>query len=217
MCRCTPPTASPTLLISRSTWRHSCSAKPWEYRTSTPKPRAPACTDNFSTPIQTISCCSTTCWESAVRKWSCPRSRPTRDVGGLTALINSASLARPGARGVRHRGRALDRRGQRVLARRLPGRRPTDSRAHTAHPSARIPRSIESDAGSTDDRTAATERRAGHHIGGAISRHGSAARRSGGARGRTRWGKPVFRRGDGARSGRARRAARRTGRLLGAR
>ena len=67
-------------------------------------------------------------------------SRPTRGADGLTALINSASLARPEPAVVCHRGCALDRRGKRIAARRLPGSGPANPGVDADHPSAGIPR-----------------------------------------------------------------------------
>ena len=62
-----------------------------------------------------------------------PKIDPDARRRRLTALVNTASLAREVPGGLRHRGRALDRRGQRVDAGRLPHRDPADPLAGPGH------------------------------------------------------------------------------------
>ncbi len=57
-----------------------------------------------------------------------PKIDPDARRRRLTALVNAASLARDDAGGLRRRGRALDRRGQRVDAGRVPHGDPADTR-----------------------------------------------------------------------------------------
>ncbi len=132
----------------------------------------------------------------------------------LTALINTASLARTEPALLHHRGCALDRCGQRVDAGRLPHR-------HPAHPvdGARSRFRPEYEGALTRVHGAQTIALAPladsdtRYCSGELLGFGSLGRRPGGDHRRAGRREPVLRRGDGARVGSARGADRRARRV----
>ena len=134
----------------------------------------------------------------------------------LTALVNAVALARE-TQGVCHRGRALDRRGQRVDACRLPYGDSADTRAGADHLPPRIPRRADPGVGRADHRAAAAERCANRGADRRATGLGCVDHRVGRADRRPRRREPVFRRGDRAGSSRTRHAARPARRLPAAR
>ena len=82
---------------------------------------------------------------------SLPNIDPDARRRRLTALINSVSLARTEPVGLRDRGCALDRRGQRVDVRRLSDRDSADTFGGVDHLPPRVRGSADADARCTDD------------------------------------------------------------------
>ena len=109
-------------------------------RASTATPPAPGCGNGSRTPTRRICCFSMICWASPTPMCRCPKIDPDARRRRLTALINTASLARERTGAVHHRGRALDRWGQRVDAGRLPHGHPAHPVAGADHLPPRIPR-----------------------------------------------------------------------------
>ena len=91
------------------------------------------------------------CWASPIPMWRCPQIDPDARRRRLTALINTASLARTDTGAFHHRGCALDRRGQRVDAGRLPHRHPADPVDGADHLPPRIRGSADAGARRADD------------------------------------------------------------------
>ena len=87
----------------------------------------------------------------------CPAIAPDARRRRLSALINSAALAQIRTCGLRGRGRALDRRGQRVDDGRVPRRHPADTVADAHHIPSRIPWCADARLRRTDDRAATPE------------------------------------------------------------
>ena len=113
-------------------WWRGCCARHSASTTLTTRRPARRCGSGSPTPTRRTCCCSMTCSGSATAPPTCLRSTPTPGgVGWPPGQHRLAGSPQPGC--VRHRGRALDRRGQRVDARRLPDGDPADAVAGADH------------------------------------------------------------------------------------
>ena len=125
--RCSGPSANPTPVTFPSVWWPGCCACGTGV-TDLDGDAARARVRDRISPRRTrrICCCSMICSASPTPTRHRPSIDPDARRRRLTALINTASLARTAAGAVHHRGRALDRCGQRIDAGRLPQRHPAN-------------------------------------------------------------------------------------------
>ena len=201
--RCLPPSANHTPATSRFTSSHGCCAQPpasgglddSAARTEV-RARVPDADPEDVLLVEDLLGIADP--EVALAKID-PDARRRR----LTALVNAASLARKNPGGLCRRGRALDRRGQRIPGCRLCDGDPADTLAGADHLSPRISGRVEPGARCAEHRPCAAERFGDRSIDLAAARVGPLGRRVGHHDRRKGRREPVLCRGDGARSGRA--------------
>ena len=163
------------------------------------------CENGFRMPMKRTSSFWTTCWESAIPRTSpSRRSTPMPDAGGWPRL-SMRRLASAVSRGLRHRGRALDRQRKRVHACRLPHGRPADAVARRGDLPAGIHWRLGACAALTDPGSRAARRLSDVALGPSSSAETGQWPSSPSCR-QTCRGQSVLRRGDRPGSQRARRA-----------
>ena len=112
---------------SRSMWWRGCCGRPPACGVWTAQPPARGCGPRFPMPTREDLLLLDDLLGIADPDVALPKIDPDARRRRLTALVNTASLAREVPGGLRHRGRPLDRRGQRVDAGRFPHRDPADA------------------------------------------------------------------------------------------